>query len=591
MGDTSRGWFARALDAPHALRWIALLAVALVLPTLGTGMILDDWSHRLMMNPAWHHPGAVRGPWELYRFFTNDLDLRRLDLDRGILPWWTAPGFRLAFMRPLGSLSLALDHTVFAGLPWVWHLENALWFGALTLSAAAVFKVTLKSSRVVALATLLVAVDHTHAMLAVLISNRHAVLAAVFAFASFAAHLRWRNGDARARTVALGLFVAALLCGESTFALGGYLFAYTLWNDPDRSPARWRALAPYALLVAVWAVVYRAQGCGAFGGDFYIDPVRQPLTFLRAAASRMPILALGQVALPPSEFVGPRPLYVSAIIAAVLTAASVPAWRLVRHDAMAKTWVFGALLALVPGCATFPGDRLLLFSGLGVMALFAIAFERVWWSGETSSRGARVFVGALAVLHLGLSPLLLPARAVNIAQTAGGFVERADRSLPHDDAVRGQMLMIVTSPDTLAPVYVMARREPEGRPTPTRGFRLMAMATRGTTTLRRDTAQSVVITSSEGIPHDMFGALYRGAAMPFHLGDTVVTAGMTATVTALTPDGLARETRFTWDRDLDDARYRWVWWTHFHYEPFPLPAVGGSVTLEPIDWIRAMMGR
>lgn len=591
MNDTPRGWFARALDAPHATRWIALLAVALVLPTLNTGLILDDWSHRMLNDPTWHHPGSVRGPWELYRFITDDPDFRRISMDRGILPWWIAPGFRLAFLRPISSLSVAVDHTLLAGHPWVWHLENALWFGALTLSAAAVFKATLKSARLVALATLLVAVDHTHAMLTLWISNRHAVLSAVFAFASLAMHIRWREEqNSRARNAAIALFTVALLCGESTFSIGGYLLAYTLWNDPDRTPRRWRALAPYAAVVAVWAVVYRLQGCGAYGGDFYIDPVRQPITFLHAVVKRMPILALGQVGLPPSEFVGPRPLYVSVIIAAALAVMSVPIWKLVRHHPLTRMWIFGALTALLPGCATFPGDRLLLFSGLGVMALLATAFERAWWSGERPSLSSRALLGVLAVIHLGLSPLLLPARALNIAHVAAGFVDRGDHTIPDDDALRRQMLMVVTSPDSLLPMYVMGRRYPEGRAVPAGGYRYLSLATQGTTTLRRDGPRSVVITSSAGFPHEQFGALYRGSAHPFHVGEVVVTAGMRVTVLSVTPDGLARETRFEWARDLEDPGYRWIWWRNLHFEAFPVPPIGGTVTLEPIDWLRAMMG-
>src|SRR5690349_17853511 len=92
MGDGTRGgWFARALDRRDAHVWVALLAAALVLPTLGAGLLLDDWMHRLALDPAWQHPASVRGPWDLYRFITDDRAFKHLLLDRGTLPWWTVP--------------------------------------------------------------------------------------------------------------------------------------------------------------------------------------------------------------------------------------------------------------------------------------------------------------------------------------------------------------------------------------------------------------------------------------------------------------------------------------------------------------------
>lgn len=45
----------------------------------------------------------------------------------------------------------------------------------------------------------------------------------------------------------------------------------------------------------LWRLVYQHLGCGAYGSGAYLDPVREPLTFVRAALRRAPLLLAGQL--------------------------------------------------------------------------------------------------------------------------------------------------------------------------------------------------------------------------------------------------------------------------------------------------------
>lgn len=324
-----------------------------------------------------------------------------------MLPWWTTPVLRLAFLRPLASLTLAA-------------------------AAGAVFRRAIPEARVAALAALLFAVDHTHAMPVVWLSNRHAVMSAVFALAAFATHLRWRQDE----------------------------------------------------------------------------------------------------------------------------------------------WSPGRVLA----------------SGLGAMGLLARALDGAWWSGAATTRGARAVLAVLATIHLVLSPLLLVARSHQIASVSAGYVGRADASLPTGAGLHEGLVVAVTAPDPLTTPYAFSRRVAEGRPWPRRGARLLVTPSAGVTTLRREGPRSVVVTASVPMPHDKLGPLYRGLAQPFRMSEVIETDGMTATVVERAEDGRARSVRFTFARDLDDPMYRWVHWVDGRFAAFPLPAVGATVTLAPIDWLKAMAG-
>lgn len=529
---------ARLCASPRAPLVAVALAFLLALPTLGVGLILDDWMHILDLDPYWQSPDGVRGPWDLYHFVTEAPAHRRFELDHGWLPWWTAPALRLAFLRPLASLSLAFDFTYLLGHRWVMHLENALWHAALAAAAWGVYRRAFTAPRVAALAAILFAVDHTHAMLVVWLSNRHALMSAVFALASFGVHLRWRQERRGLGAVAApALYALSLACGETGLSLLAYLLPFTLWNDRATAASRLRALAPYALLSLAWAALYRQQGCGAYGGDLYVDPVRQPLTFLHAFVARAPVLCLAQTFAPPAEFVPPAGAAVGLAVAALLALALRPLVALVRGDPMARTWAAGALLSLVPACATMPNDRLLVCAGLGAMGLLAPGARRRVVVGRPChprrplrARGAR-----------GRPPRALsappPCARAPDRRDQPGYVDRADRSLPADAAVRDHLVVAVTAPDPLTTPYAFGRRMVEGRPAPRRGARLLVTPSAGVTTLRREGARARWSCRRRPRCPPTSSARDRGLEQPFRDGDVVETDGCAPRCSSALPTG------------------------------------------------------
>ena len=74
------------------------------------------------------------------------------------------------------------------------------------------------------------------------------------------------------------------LIEEAGLAAGAYLVAHALFLERGGWSGRLRAFLPYAAIVVLWRLGYSAMGHGAAGSDQYIDPVRDPLDFLIAAA-------------------------------------------------------------------------------------------------------------------------------------------------------------------------------------------------------------------------------------------------------------------------------------------------------------------
>src|SRR5260370_33912359 len=119
------------------MRWVVVAAVALTLPTVMLGYMLDDCSHRLMRDRSSPFPGGQRALWDLFRFQDADRSTFRGLLEAGIAPWWTATDFRLAFFRPLTSLLHAADYTFFPKLPALMHLESIALYAVIVAVVAA----------------------------------------------------------------------------------------------------------------------------------------------------------------------------------------------------------------------------------------------------------------------------------------------------------------------------------------------------------------------------------------------------------------------------------------------------------------------
>jgi hypothetical protein len=65
-------------------------------------------------------------------------------------------------------------------------------------------------------------------------------------------------------------------------------------------------------------------------------------------------------------------------------------------------------------------------------------------------------------------------------------------------------------------------------------------------------------------------------------------AGVTVTVTALTPDQRVAAAQFRFDSPLDDTRYLFLCFQDHSYRPCKPPPIGGSIDLGPaqlhLDW-------
>lgn len=568
----------------------AVLALLLLSPSLAGGYLLDDYTFQLTLHPSTQAAGLGRAGWDLFNFEDGRGDHFARALARGIWPWWTAPDFRLAFVRPLSSSLHALEFTHLRAHPWLMHAHSLLWYAALVLVVGAVHRRVFGLGVTAGVATLLYAIDDAHAFPALWITHRNALIALTLGFAAL---YQWERralpaeGERRPHfVVGPALFALALLAGEAAFGALAWIVAHAMLRDPRPRDERLQDFAPYLGLAGLWFMVNRAMGYGAAGGGFYIDPVRQPLDFAGALLTRLPLLLASQFALPPADAWMQQPPALqrtaAAILAGVVLVVALWLRRALRGDPRVPFLVTGTLLSLLPVCATWPSDRLLLASGFGAFGLIALAA-----TGPGATRALRV---AVVVVHVVIAGALLPLKVVAIQGMFGGLVARSAASLPLADGADAEVV-VLTTPDMLTPLYAGAVHVAALDHPATRAIRTLAVHTQGTMRVRRTDMRVIEVSLSEGFLHDAMSQVVRGPPWRFAVGDTVVAGTLRAEVLALGPHGRPTTVRFTFDQLLDDRSYRWVRWEGDRFVRWAPPAMGQEVTLPPIDLGRAMGGR
>jgi hypothetical protein len=594
MVEKARATLLRFLSSRHATRAAIALGVVLVLPSLGTGLAADDWFHRLVLLGTHELGGVHHRPLDLFVFSNGDPAVGRAQQESGMLPWWADPSAAIAYFRPLSALTHWLDYRLWPELPWAMHAQNIAWFALALFVLGRLYRRFFSPPWLAALALLLYAVDDAHGFVISWVANRNALITLALGSCVVLLHDRARrDGDRAAALLAPLTFVVALLAGESAAAAGGYLLAYALFVD--RAPARARALsiAPYAAGFVLWRVAYAALGYGTHGSGLAVDPVHDPLGFAHAVAERLPVLLLGQFALPPSDIWELYPALASwlqpLVYALAIGVLACLAWLLagaLRSEANARFWALGTLLAALPACSQVANDRLLLLAGVGAHALVATLLAPYIAAPIDTTRDRRprrIAVACLAALHLGLGPIGLPIRSRGAADVTT-MLSLADRTLPDGVHQRAHTLVAVNPPGDAFVGYIPMMRAASGRAQPAERLRWLATGASRATITRVD-ERTLRIALDDGFMSLASERMQRSADHPLRTGAKVDLSGMHVTVASETADHRPKEVLVRFDVPLEDPELTFVCWTRDGYAPFNVPAVGKSVILPAMNFL------
>jgi hypothetical protein len=486
----------------------------------------------------------------------------------------------------LSLLTHEIDDFLFPHNAFAIRAHGLLWFAALIVVVTLLYRKLMGVTTLAGVASVLFAFDHAHGFAAGYVANRNAIIALLFGALAIYFHVDWRaNGSRKGALLSAVFLTCALLSGESAVATIGYLFAYAAFLEAGNLRQRIKSLVPSVAVFTSWAVSYSSLGYGARGSGLYVDPLREPLQFVFATMERVPLLTMGQFLLPPAEAYNyaPKPLAIAIWLGALLLLLSliVVALPLVRRNALARFWSLGLFISLISVCSSHPNNRLLFFAGLGAMGLLSQLWHGLvngadWLLGSGLwRRFANGLVATVTAFHIFISPLLLPFAACSILLSSG--VNRAIAKLAEEEDLADRDLVIVNSPDyffvKLIPMVFTVEKYPKPR-----RLRALSIGPIPIDVTRMD-SKSLLVVYHGGILQTSLMELYRNADIPMQPGQRIELRGLRIEITDVTRDNRASGARFTFDKNIDDPRFRWMKWDGSHYVPFQLPAVGETVHL------------
>lgn len=575
-----------------------VLGVALVLPGLSAGFFADDYMQlaqleRWSLNPA--------GPLDLYAFVPRDPAALEGLRQQGVVPFFAAPGLRIAFLRPLSSALMWLDFTLFGRWPLPYHVHTLLWFAGLLLVTAALLRRTLPPALAL-LALLLFCLDDAHSMAAGWIAARNATVSCVLVFLSFAAHLRWRTEAWRPGAV---LAPVALLLGLAAGEMGLGALAYLVaWELSERRPRWLRALVPALAVALAYLIAHRLTGSGARAGGGYLDPFDDPAGFLRAAPERLLLLVGNLFVGAPIDFLlFDDRLALPLLLIGAATLATVAIWlpralrRLPADEARTvRVFALGAAGAVVVSAPALIGERVLLAASLGGAVVLAALLRDAWRCLRQRRWPALAAIGLLVFGAPNfLSAALLPVKVTFLGKMSTDLRRLAGEA--EIDAPVPARVVVVALSDLLAlhlPVLrvfdqqippevvraFVAQRPHGSGPLPDRighlGSTVLSMST-ARHRLRRTAADTLELHTPDGTLLDgTWAQSLRAPSLPLPRGQVIPLSYMTVTVLE-DRGGLPVRVSMRFDRPLDDPSLVFLALSQGRLRRLALPPVGQEI--------------
>lgn len=557
----------------HVFLAAILLGVLLSLPTLRSGLVLDDYYQRILL--------MTGGNGNVFEFSNRGIATLEAPMQSGVLPWWMYPDSKSTFYRPVAQWLMELDYRLWPDSLPLMHLHSVLWYGMAVLVAGLTYRQFMPTRWAAGLAAVLFAVDSAHSPAVEWLANRNAMVSMSVALLALLCHRQHRSYW---QIAAYALFASSLACGESALAITGYFFAYEVCLSDRRWYQRVLRLLPYALIAIAWLAFWKYQGYGTAGPGWYIDPTHEPAYFLHKMISRFPAYLVGQIFLPPVEiflFTENSGLYAYTLVYAFIAVALL-SWLfmpLLRSSRLARFYGLGMLIAVIPICCSMPVSRSLWFVGFGatgLVALFIGQFRSLSMS-QSRLRYSVAFAATMMVLHLWISPFLFIATG-QINDAIDAHMDSRRVHLPDEGAPGRKVLAISTLSHFGGITFPLLKDKALSlgaaptRPAPSIA-RIRALTEgKGEFVLLHKDQDTLVVNCPAGIT-------LRPSRYGFSAGDRVVLDDVEIVVRSVSPAREPTMIEFHFHPGVLES-YEVIAWQDDRFIPATLPAIGESVSIK-----------
>jgi hypothetical protein len=346
------------------------------------------------------------------------------------------------------------------------------------------------------------------------------------------------------------------------------------------------------LPAAIYAVARALAHAGVSHSGVYVDPLGQPLAFVRAIAARVPVLVGDLVFSLRADYWSAAPPWLPGWVArgwidrewlldpgrwqrvqlalglgACALALRLARWAWTGPEAREGRWLAiggaWALLTLVP---SFPSSRLLLAPWLGFAPLLAAAIVRMLELRRRRVLGIAALAYALAV------PITL--QRLEFAGTPA-HAEALRNAIARTPELAQRNVVLLSAFDGGSSVYVPATRRALGLSAPLTCMCLSWVPTPYLLARESERAFSVSFGRATTLLRTRGEQLFRALEEPLRAGEVVDVGLFRATVLELR-DGLPVRVRFEFDRSLGSDSLLFLQPAPNGFERFELPGIGAE---------------
>lgn len=592
--DSLYGWVQRVCSHRAAPALAIGLSVLACTPALSTGLLADDYVHRLILTVN-DELSVYRQSWPRLFVFAEPATHRALQAE-GVVAWWADPQLSFSFWRPLSALTHWLDYALWPRSVVLMHVHSLAWNVVALIAAGLVYRALFRPTWIGALALTFYAFDPTRAVTVSWIANRNALIACALSLLSVATFIHGLRGHRPARWTSPALFGAALCAGEGAYGASGYLLGAALFLPHGPRAQRLLSLVPHALLALMILASARALGFGVSASGVYFDPLREPLAYLSALPGRALALTGASLGGPSADAWDAYELILPGLTraAAAIDLALLGFWLivlvpLIRRSPSARVAATGIVLAVLPAASAFPSDRLLGLCGVGVMALSAELLAGYLAGSEARTKRLAVAAFLIVSTRLLVAPAALAAQCANM-QRVDRVLEQGNQALPDSAELRAQTIVFVNPPQDALVSFIPPLRAARGLPRPV-AQRWLATGL-SAVGVHRSSERSVEVVQQGGFLRQHTERMVRDPARrPLLAGDRVELPGMRVQILETTADRRPARVRFEFDGPLDSPNLRWLAFREDRYEPFRPPAIGQCVVLPENDLLALLLGQ
>ncbi|HET8939446.1 MAG TPA: hypothetical protein VFN67_38635 [Polyangiales bacterium] len=546
--------FVRLMNARALPRMLALCVCVLGLPSLAIGLQADDF---VLAQQVRSHP------FDAFAFIPGGPATNELR-ERGLLNWSASHGLKLRLLRPLASLTHALDFALWPEAAWWMHLENVLLYAALVGLAALLYTELLGSGMAAGLAAMFYAFSPAHATPLGWISARNTILCALLGMLSVLLFVRAKP------LAAACVHALALLAGEAALATVAPMLAFVLLLDGGSRRSRALRVLPHVLLCVGYLFVYARLGYGAAHGGMYLDALHNPWAVIENLVMAVPLYLHSSLIVPHAALAGlmPSGVWLLVLVACVTLALLTPwIWPALRTDKRARFFALSALGSILPLSAAMPQDRLAFFVGFGGCGLLALAL---------SATGGAPFRGvprALFQLHTSCAVIAFVPLCFVCRSPAVGGAPSALRSALVDAAGREAVILNVPIESAIPTLDAMVQ---ENKPRSMRALYVGGAAY----DVQRVDARTLDVHVARAWFSNMLERIARDPdEEPFAAGDIETTDVFSARVLEVDERGAPLRVRFEFIASLDDPRWLWLRLDGAHALPWVPPRIGEAQSL------------